>query len=181
MIETIDEIIEALELLMDECNEFILNCSEEEFTHRISDEKWTIADEFSHVLKSVVAVCSGLSRNKILFRAFGKPNREMRTFVETKKRYDERLSAAQGAVAPSTFTAGENEVQDAKAMLEHFNATKGKFRERILNWGDKNLNKYLMPHPLLGKMYVREMLYFTIFHTEHHLNKMKDKLEQLRS
>ncbi len=27
---------------------------------------------------------------------------------------------------------------------------------------------YILPHPLLGKLTIREMLYFTIYHVAHH-------------
>lgn len=30
------------------------------------------------------------------------------------------------------------------------------------------LDKYILPHPLLGKLTIREMMYFTIYHVEHH-------------
>ena len=43
-------------------------------------------------------------------------------------------------------------------------------------WDDKQLDKYLAPHPLLGKITLRELSYFTIYHTEHHLLIIKERL-----
>jgi hypothetical protein len=45
--------------------------------------------------------------------------------------------------------------------------------KKIGQWSEKNLDAYLLPHPLLGKITVREMLFFTTFHTDHHLNIMQ--------
>ncbi len=31
-----------------------------------------------------------------------------------------------------------------------------------------------MPHPLIGRLTVREMLFFTLLHTRHHLDRIHD-------
>jgi hypothetical protein len=33
-----------------------------------------------------------------------------------------------------------------------------------------------MPHPLLGKITAREMIYFTVYHSEHHVAATKKRL-----
>lgn len=43
-------------------------------------------------------------------------------------------------------------------------------------WEDAALDQYLAPHPLLGKITLRELGYFTIYHTEHHLAIIKERL-----
>ncbi len=45
----------------------------------------------------------------------------------------------------------------------------------IGKWNDRNPDRTLLPHPLLGKLTVREMLYFTIYHVEHHLNILRER------
>jgi hypothetical protein len=40
------------------------------------------------------------------------------------------------------------------------------------------LDLLILPHPLLGKLTLREMLYFTLYHVEHH---EKQVLENLKS
>ena len=39
---------------------------------------------------------------------------------------------------------------------------------KMERWKDVDLDRYLLPHPLLGKITLREMLYFTTFHIQHH-------------
>ena len=39
---------------------------------------------------------------------------------------------------------------------------------RVDRWSDEDLDNTLLPHPLLGKLTVREMLFFTIHHVQHH-------------
>lgn len=81
------------------------------------------------------------------------------------------------AVAPASFRSEENKTFDKEDMLKHWNMTLSKFEQRINKWSDKNLDMVLLPHPLLGKMMVRELLFFTHFHTEHHLKSLIKKAE----
>jgi len=48
-------------------------------------------------------------------------------------------------------------------------------------WSDKALDNYLLPHPLLGKMTVREILFFTLYHNLHHVNDVQRLLNQPES
>ncbi|MFN2437645.1 MAG: hypothetical protein ABR503_00495 [Chitinophagaceae bacterium] len=40
---------------------------------------------------------------------------------------------------------------------------------KILNkYSEEEIDRFVLPHPLLGKLTLREMMYFTIYHVEHH-------------
>jgi hypothetical protein len=42
-------------------------------------------------------------------------------------------------------------------------------------FSEAQLDEYVLPHPILGKLTIREMLYFTIYHaTHHHLATLKN-------
>jgi len=41
---------------------------------------------------------------------------------------------------------------------------------------EEELDKYVLPHPILGKITMREMLYFTIYHVNHHEKNIKQNL-----
>ena len=38
---------------------------------------------------------------------------------------------------------------------------------------EERLDQYLAPHPLLGKITLRELAYFTIHHSHHHLESIR--------
>jgi len=42
---------------------------------------------------------------------------------------------------------------------------------------ENELDRYILPHPLLGKLTLREMLFFTIYHIEHHEKLIKRNLK----
>jgi hypothetical protein len=35
-------------------------------------------------------------------------------------------------------------------------------------WSEAELDAYRLPHPLLGRLSVREMMFFTLLHNRHH-------------
>jgi len=39
---------------------------------------------------------------------------------------------------------------------------------RVRKYNEQQLDSYILPHPLIGKLTLREMLYFTLYHAEHH-------------
>jgi uncharacterized damage-inducible protein DinB len=43
-------------------------------------------------------------------------------------------------------------------------------------WSDRNLDRIQLPHPILGKITAREMVFFTIYHGHHHIAAAKSRL-----
>ncbi|MBK7609450.1 MAG: hypothetical protein IPI18_20745 [Saprospiraceae bacterium] len=39
-------------------------------------------------------------------------------------------------------------------------------------FSEAEIDRYLIPHPLVGKITMREMFYFTVFHAGHHQNNL---------
>jgi hypothetical protein len=44
-------------------------------------------------------------------------------------------------------------------------------------WREEDLDRYRLPHPVLGLVTVREMLMFTLFHFDHHRENVARRLE----
>jgi hypothetical protein len=151
------------------------------FTYKSAPEIWSIAEEFDHVIKSASAVSSAMKVSPFILKwKFGKPNRPLRTYDEVLHKYTTALASVDGrAVAPSPFTSEEGKAFEKENMLKHWESTLAKFDQRINKWSDKNLDKVLLPHPLLGKMMVRELLCFTHLHTEHHRKSLEKKANNL--
>ena len=81
-------------------------------------------------------------------------------------KYKEKLAdggRASGRFVPPTVPA--NEVEHIAVSLR---STVDDLSRRVNTWTEKDLDTVLMPHPLLGKLTAREMLFFTIYHVQHH-------------
>ena len=42
-------------------------------------------------------------------------------------------------------------------------------------WSEKALDRYQLPHPLLGNMTTRELLFFTVYHNAHHARRIAER------
>lgn len=43
-----------------------------------------------------------------------------------------------------------------------------RLEKSLAKFNEEDLDNYILPHPLLGKLTMREMLYFTAYHVTHH-------------
>lgn len=129
--------------------------------------KWTPAQQLEHILRSVRPVSMALLLPRWFLRwQFGVPNRTPRTYDALVDRYKEKLAAggrAGGRFVPPSVAGGR-----VNGMTMKLHALVETLCKRVGGWNEKDLDKYLLPHPLLGKLTVREMLYFTIHHVQHH-------------
>lgn len=137
---------------------------------RQKDGKWSPAQTVRHLTKSTRPVAKALRMPRLLLRIlFGPSNRKSTSFDELASRYEERLSGGfqAGGFAPSAETQPDLPAWRARIMSD-----RQRVKEDLVNivrrWPEDALDRYLLPHPALGKLTVREMLYFTIHHHKHH-------------
>ena len=55
-------------------------------------------------------------------------------------------------------------------LIRRYEKEKNKLIKRVQQYDENALDHYILPHPLLGKLTMREMLFFTIHHNFHHLH-----------
>ena len=100
----------------------------------------------------------------------GKPNRASRSYEALVIKYQEKLQ--QGGKASGRYIPGIIKASNGKnPLLEQWKKVTGLYLDAIRkNWTNDELDKYIVGHPLLGKITLRELSYFTIYHTYHHYN-----------
>lgn len=128
--------------------------------------KWSPAEHLEHIRKSIkpLAMALGLPKLAIL-AAGGKTSRPSAGYDHVVAQYKAKLDAG----AKSTGTYEPKIAQyDIVALSEKTNNILAELNQKIAKWDEGDLDKYLLPHPILGKLTVREMLYFTLYHVQHH-------------
>ena len=171
---------ESLEHLENISKEFSSFCSgiNSDIFFRQPTEKWSVAQNVTHLITSANMTRLAYHLPKFMVRIYsGKPNRPSRSYDELVAKY--KLKLEQGGRASGRFVAKPvSQKKGKKSILHTFDTAMEKLANTIqTKWDDTQLDEYLAPHPLLGKITLRELCYFTIYHTEHHLTIIKERLK----
>lgn len=167
------QIISALNAKVDEFNNYILPLNKEQF-ELTPNGKWSAGQNLDHLIRAIkpLQLAYGLPKFALLIM-FGKTNRSSGTYDELVTKYKTKLAAggkASGPFIPPTISFEKKDV-----LIRKYAEQKQKLIAKIEKQSEKELDVYILPHPLLGKVTLREMLYFTIHHNEHHLELLKNR------
>lgn len=172
------EIVAALEHLSREGERFLLDLPLDAFSTP-QGGKWSPADHARHLAKSTFPLGRALGIPRfVLGVLFGRAAAPSRSFVEMRETYRERLArgATAGRFTPEPVSVPANRKAWRAVVLGRFHDATSALCRRIETWDEASLDRFRLPHPLLGKLTVREMLLFTVYHDSHHLNAVASRL-----
>ena len=136
--------------------------------------KWSAGQNIDHLVRSIKPLQLAYSLPKFILRLlFGKANRPSKTYEELVNKYKLKIAAggrASGPYIPPPVTFDKKE-----SLLKKYTVQKEKLLQKIDKQKETDLDRYILPHPLLGKLTLREMLFFTIYHNQHHLELLKGR------
>lgn len=139
--------------------------------------KWTAGQQLEHMIKSVRPVVLAFRLPAFLLRIiFGKANRASKDYNGLVEKYKQKLAAGGKASAP--FIPKPVAVADKEKLSRRLNSLIETLVKQVDSYTDEKLDQLILPHPLLGKLTFREMLYFTIYHVEHHEKHTQQNLEK---
>lgn len=129
--------------------------------------KWSVAQNVEHINTTLSRVNNYLSLPKATIESsFGGSNRASITYDEFVEAY--RKALANGAKASAPFIPELNPKAAIEELVEQGKNSLESFISNLKNWSEEELERYICPHPVLGKTTVREMLYFIVYHVQHH-------------
>lgn len=161
-----EEILDALDRVAEESAAYWAAFSAPDFFAKIS-EAWSPADNVRHLAKSIRPVTKALRMPRLVLRVmFGAPRRESVPYDAFRERYLARLAAGGNA---GRFAPSQRAVSARDEILAQHEQANRELRAAIARWPDAALDRHQLPHPLLGKLTVREMLFFTLYHQLHHI------------
>lgn len=138
------------------------------------DGAWTAGQHLLHMIKSTKPLAVGAGYPRILLRLkFGKVKTPSLGYNQLVKKYTDAIAAggqATGVYVPRIVRNEEREV-----LVKRFKAEMNTLVNNTHKWTEKNLDNTAVPHPLIGKLTFREMLYFTIYHMEHHRKILEER------
>lgn len=139
--------------------------------------KWTTGQHILHLLETAKILNTALSLPKFILRyKYGKSNRPVRDYETVVNRYQERLSKIEpGATFGPSKPKYVPPLKDKAYLMDRLKTECKKLEYKTRKWKDSALDTYIVPHPLMGKMPVREILMWSAYHVELHTQTLKDK------
>ena len=140
-------------------------------------EVWSASDNVDHLIKSHKPITKALKLPKFTLQAmFGKPERQSRPYEEICQIYRDEI--ARGAQASGRYLPKQENPEYAeekkKELLDQFSKAGAELVSVAEKWDEDELDGNLLPHPLIGRLTIREMLFFTIYHNLRHASQEGD-------
>lgn len=133
--------------------------------------RWSYAKNLDHLVRSVSPVVGAMRLPKLILRLLFGKGTTRKTYQQIHDAYKAELRG--GAQAPSRFVPSNSFSQQQRIAKW---LTVSRALEKCIEASDEQqLDNLRLPHPILGKITVREMLYFTDIHAQHHLGNCRDR------
>ncbi len=169
-----EEILSAFEKKYTEVYDFILQQPAELF-EEMPGGKWSAGQHIDHLTRSIKPLNLAYRLPGFVLRLmFGKPGRPSRSFDGLVEKYKTKLASGYGATG--SFVPPVISLTDKEKTLKEFKMQNETLCRVLEKWDDSKFDNYLLPHPLLGKLTLREMMFFTVYHNEHHLQTLKQRI-----
>ncbi|HEX6747618.1 MAG TPA: DinB family protein [Longimicrobium sp.] len=174
------ELLSALEAAEREVCAFFGSLPAADFISR-PGEAWSPAEHLRHLNRAVFAVGRAFSIPRMLLRVrFGRARAPSREYDELRDRYRALLAAggrASGEFVPPREEVAADAVEPYRArILAHWAEANRKLRAGLGRWSEAELERIRLPHPILGWLTAREMVFFTVYHAHHHVEAARRRL-----
>lgn len=155
--------------------EHIDSLSEQEFLYA-ENETWSAGQQLEHIVKSVVPLNTYMALPSIAKKLmFGTNKNHSKSYDDIVEKYVELIKS--GGKAPKAYEPKTIPFSSKEQLISKLNYNLNKFLNSVVATKETDLDKFRIPHPLLGILSLREMLYFTDYHVIHHHQSIINKLK----
>ena len=172
-------IIELVKSKYDSFIEYMGDLTAEEYVFSYQ-RKWSAGQQLEHIVLCIAPLVQVFSMGSVgIKQYFGLADQPRRTYDVLLKDYLGKLE--EGGKAPERYvpeTAAYDQRLEACGILKQMI---GELCLKIERYSEEELDTLAIPHPLLGNLSVREMLYNAIYHVQHHQEQARANLLHLRS
>jgi uncharacterized damage-inducible protein DinB len=146
----------------------------EKFEYIPESKNWSTGQHLLHLIKVYKAINLALRSPKLILRfKFGKRKHTEQTFEQMQSIFSDNYSEKKYE-APENVTPGVVSVIDRMNLMSKLDRESTLMIEQIEELSEKDLSKYVIPHPFFGKLTFREFIMFNSLHNEHHLNTLNN-------
>ena len=136
------------------------------------DGKWSAGENVQHLVNATKMTNVAFSAPKFVHvLLYGKPGRTSHSCSKVIDNYQKQLD--HGAKASGPYIPKKRDYQ-RELLQQRIQVQGDKLIASINNkWTEEQLDKYVIKHPILGLLTLRELAYFTIYHNGHHIDTIK--------
>ena len=146
--------------------EMLMGLSDDDF-ELTPNGKWSAGQQLDHIVRSVKPLVNALRLPNFGLKIIvGKANRPSRSYDELISKYQSKL--AEGGQATGSFVPKPVVLRQKEGLITTLENLVRKLCRQIDGYSEEQMDHLILPHPLLGKLTLREMMYFTFYHVKHH-------------
>lgn len=129
--------------------------------------KWSVAQNTEHLNIALQRLGNYLALPKSsIASGFGLSDRASASYLSSLALFRKALGT--GVSATDSYTPQDQLETSLPDLVDQGSAILDTFICNLQSWSEEDLETYNCPHPTLGKVTAREILYFTIYHVAHH-------------
>lgn len=152
---------------------YIDQLSDLEFNYKLN-EKWTAGQQLQHILLTITPFPKALLSKEYLLKKFGKIDRPTWDYKTVLEKY-----AKTSLKAPEEFLPN-NEIRfmQKKDIISQIQKIFEDLDPIFNSYSEQELDLLTLPHPLLGKLTIREIFYLMSYHPLHHQKQIEEMLKK---
>lgn len=136
-----------------------------------ANEKWNAGQQVKHVILCLIPIDQALFSKEYIEKKFGKADRASLDYDSIINNYKSALS--NGGKAPERYLPAPVLFEDKQALNTEFKNLLISIENKLGNYSETELDTLVLPHPLMGMMTIRELLFLMTYHATHHLEQVK--------
>lgn len=157
---------------------YILSLSYKEFMFSFQN-KWTAGQQMDHIFRSTAMLPLAFKIPTFITGfMFGSAKRPPMDYDELVQKYLVKLD--KGVKTTPLFKPGKIPYSHRIKLADKIVKKVSKINAAIDATSERELDQFLLPHPILGKISYREMLYFTMYHVNHHYSTAKRHVAEMK-
>lgn len=168
------EILKKLQTEFIEAEKLLNELSENQLFKKTMKKNWTIAENIQHLVLATKPLVELFGNPEIMATNWGKSTSSSRKYNDVVALYLKHI----GIPGFTTKHYMPSNMEFTKLeLIQNFQSTNESLIDKTSLLSEEDLDNYRIPHPLIGLMTCKEFLYFTHYHTVHHLKTIRKTLK----
>jgi len=153
--------------------EYVCALNDAQFIYS-SNNKWTAGQQLNHIYLTLLPFPKLLPAKEYILQKYGKIDRPTWSFETVIQNYYKTSRKAPEQFLPDVITPDQK-----NAIAKNIQGILVEIESLLEQYSEEELHTLIIPHPLLGRLTIREMFYLMSYHPLHHLRQVEEYFENI--